>query len=47
MPKHVGVELERITNNKNSLRHTAFVGLLTYEISQVIYNISLHYDIQF
>jgi hypothetical protein len=29
MPKHVGVELERI-NNKNPILHRASVGLLTY-----------------
>jgi hypothetical protein len=33
MPKHVGVELERI-NNKNPLLQIAFVGLLTYDTTR-------------
>jgi hypothetical protein len=35
MPKHVGVELERINNLKNPLFHGAFVGFLTYESNTV------------
>jgi hypothetical protein len=33
MPKHVGVELERI-NSTNPLLHRAFVGILGYDATR-------------